>query len=143
MRSHVAVALILAGLGGLGLLWAFTTHKSVREDIADRYTFVGREEVAGDRDRTLVYASPFGVSRTVADIADRHKPADRHTSPQGTYLRYRNDIVAVVQRPEGTRILVDDEDTGYRNHYVFLGGWWGTYSGPGEAFRGGGPGGGK
>lgn len=143
MRQHVAIALILAGLGGLGLLWAFGSHKSVREDIADRYTFVGTETVPGDRDKTMVYASSFGVSRTAKDITSRHKPADRHTSANGIYLRYRKDIVAVVQRPEGTRILVDDEDTGYRHHYVFLGGWWGTYTGPGEAFRGGGPGSGK
>jgi hypothetical protein len=143
VRRHLAVALILSGLGGLGLLWALSSHKSVREDIADRYSFVGREDVPDDKDKTLVYASKQNVSRTAKDIADRHKPADRHSSPQGVYLRYKKDIVAVVPRPEGTRILVDDEDTGYRHHYFFVGGWWGTYSGRSEGFRGGGPGGGK
>jgi hypothetical protein len=43
----------------------------------------------------------------------------------------------------GSRIVVDDEETGYRRGFVYLGGWWGSYSGPAESFRGGGPGGGK
>jgi hypothetical protein len=40
-------------------------------------------------------------------------------------------------------VIVEDERTGYRSGFFYLGGFWGRSSGRGETFRGGGPGGGK
>ena len=143
MRRHTVIALVLTGIGILGLVFAFTTFGSVRDHIRETYTRAGSERVPGDDDPTEVYASTASVSETAADIADAHKPADRRVTEAGVFLRYSDDIVSVVPRQEGTRILVDDEDTGYRRGFIYLGGWWGTYSGRAETFRGGGPGGGK
>ena len=80
-----------------------------------------------------------------ASIAGKWKPAERLADPSGYFLRYRNDIVAVTAAPEGggSRIFVDEERRGYARWYPYVGGYWGTYSGPGEGFRGGGPGAGK
>ena len=81
---------------------------------------------------------------TAGDIADAVKPADERTTPAGHFLRYDDDIVTVTaEAGGGSRIQVDDEETGYRRGFVYLGGWWGSFSGPAESFRGGGPGGGK
>lgn len=119
---------------------------SVREYIDGKYRFVGTQPVPGDDDTTRVYASSQSVTRTAEDIAGARKPADRRATPSGEFLRYQDDIVAVLAPAageRGARVEVDDEDTGYRHHYGYIGGWWGTYSGRGESFRGGGPGGGK
>jgi hypothetical protein len=61
----------------------------------------------------------------------------------GVFLRYSDDVVSVVPQSGGSRIIVDDEDSGYRRNYLFVGGFWGTFSGRGQGFRGGGPGSGK
>ena len=143
MKRHTLVALALSGVGLIGLVLTLTTFGGVRQYIADTYTRVADERIPGDDDPTEVYASTASVSETAADIADAHKPADRRVTEAGVFLRYSDDIVSVVPRQEGTRILVDDEDTGYRRGFIYLGGWWGTYSGRAETFRGGGPGGGK
>ena len=143
MRRHTLIALVLTGVGVAGLVFTLTTFGGVREHIAETYTRLADERVPGDDDPTEVYASPASVTQTAADIAGAHKPADRRITEAGVFLRYSDDIVSVVPREAGTRILVDDEDTGYRRGFVYLGGWWGTYSGRAETFRGGGPGGGK
>lgn len=143
MRRHTVIALVLTGLGIAGLVATFATFGGVRDYIAGKYSREADERVEGDRDATEVYASEQSVRETAADIAGEHKPADRRVTEAGVFLRYEKDIISVVPREEGTRILVDDEDTGYRRGFVYLGGWWGTASGRGEGFRGGGPGGGK
>jgi hypothetical protein len=146
VSRHALIALGLAGAGILGLVFTLSTHGSVRDGIKERYRFVGTEAVQGDKDRTLVYASSKPVTATTKDISDSFKPADRRSTEAGTFLRYSKDIVSVLPDPSSrgrSRVLVDDEDTGYRRNYLFLGGFWGTYSGRGESFRGGGPGAGK
>jgi hypothetical protein len=145
VKKHTLIALALSGVGLLVLIATLARTGSVRSYIADNYRFVGTQAVRGDRDRTRVYASRRSVVDTAADIADARRPADRRTDVAGVFLRYQNDMIAVVPHPRGggSRIMVDDEDTGYRHYFGHVGGWWGTYSGPAERFRGGGPGGGK
>ncbi len=143
MRRHTLIALALTGVGVLGLIFAFTTFGGVREHIRETYQRTGTEPVPGDEDRTEVFASEQSVTETAEDISGQYEPADRRITSAGVFLRYEDDIVSIVPRAAGTRILLDDEDTGYRRGFVYLGGWWGTYSGRGEGFRGGGPGGGK
>lgn len=146
MSRHALVAIALTGAGVLGLFFTLTTHGSVRDSIKQKYRYVGTEAVAGDKDRSLVYASAHPVTTTAKEISDANHPADRRTTESGTFLRYSHDIVSVLPDPKArghSRVLVDDEDTGYRRNYLFLGGFWGTYSGRGESFRGGGPGAGK
>ena len=141
-RNHAlgATALILFGLLALGGV-ALATRGSVRDHLRDRYTLVS----TSDSGRSAVYSSPERPSAVAASIADKWKPADRLSDPSGFFLRYRNDIVAVTAAPEGrgSRIHVDEERRGYTRWYPYIGGYWGTYSGPGEGFRGGGPGAGK
>jgi Domain of unknown function (DUF4247) len=146
LSRHALIAIALTGVGVLGLVFTLTTHGSVRDSVKEKYRFVGTEAVEGDKDRTLVYASAKPVTATAKEISDANHPADRRTTESGTFLRYRHDIVSVLPDPAArgrSRVLVDDEDTGYRRNYLFLGGFWGTYSGRGESFRGGGPGAGK
>ncbi|MGI8731512.1 MAG: DUF4247 domain-containing protein [Solirubrobacteraceae bacterium] len=150
MSRPAVVAILLAGAGVVGLIYTITSYSSVREDIAKTYRKVGTEKAPGPaakgRKDTLVYASDEPVAKTAADIIDKHKPAQRRTTAAGTFLRYNDDVVSVVPpsaNAQGTRILVDDEQGGYHRNYGFVGGFWGTYSGPAGAFRGGGPGAGK
>ncbi|MEY2514018.1 MAG: hypothetical protein QOJ89_1376 [bacterium] len=150
MSRHAIIAIVMAGAGALGLIFTLTSHSSVRDDIAKDYRLVGKQKPPGhdapDRKQTLIYTSPKSVSRTASDIADKHKPADRRTTEAGAFLRYSDDVVSVVPPAKGStgsRIFVDDEEGGYHRDYFFVGGFWGTYSGPAGSFRGGGPGTGK
>jgi hypothetical protein len=144
VRRHTLIALLLTGIGIAGLAFVVLSATSVRDYIADTYEFVGTEPVPGDEgDESLVYASAEPVSETAQDIAEARKPADQRVTEAGVFMRYQKDIVTVVPREGGTRILVDDEESGYRRGFVYLGGWWGLNRGRAETVRGGGPGGGK
>jgi hypothetical protein len=143
-RSTV-IALLLSGAGVLGLVLTLAIgRESVREHLESTYRPLAQQAVEGGSERSRAYASTEPVTETAGEIADAVKPADERTTPAGHFLRYDEDIVTVS--PEaggGSRIVVDDEETGYRRGFVYLGGWWGSFSGPAESFRGGGPGGGK
>ena len=150
MKKHAIIAAVMAGVGVLGLIFTLTSHGSVRDHIAKTYRQVGTEKAPGtagpDRKDTLIYASSKSIRETTRDIVDHNKPADRRTTEAGAFLRYSDDVVSVVPPAKGatgSRILVDDEEGGYHRNYFFVGGFWGTYSGPAGSFRGGGPGAGK
>ncbi|KWW98502.1 DUF4247 domain-containing protein [Carbonactinospora thermoautotrophica] len=119
------IALILASAG------------SPRDYVRKHYRYV-----SGDS-RSAVYAASEPPSSVVASIRSKHKPADQMSTPSGYFLRYHDLIVAVTGAGRGSRIYLDDERTGYRRWYGYVGGTWGTYSGSGEGVRGGGPGVGK
>jgi hypothetical protein len=141
-RTQLLIAGVLAGIGILVLVGiAFAGPRSVRSYVADHYqrSRTSDAALAG----ALVYTSSRQPREVANDIASAWRPADRHTDPAGYFLRYRNDIVVVSPSGSGTRITVDDEHRGYARWYPFIGGYWGTYSGAGEGFRGGGPGAGK
>ena len=143
-NKPLVVAIALSAVGVVGLIATVGTHGSVRDHIAETYRFAGEQAPpGGSGTRTKAYLSDKPVARTAADIVDAYKPADRRITEAGAFLRYRSDVVSVVPAGSGTRILVDDEAGGYHRNYGYVGGYWGTYSGPGESFRGGGPGAGK
>jgi hypothetical protein len=147
MTRHAIIAIAMAAVGVVGLGATLLTHGSVRDHIAKRYRFVADEAApGGSSTRTRVYASNKLVGATTRDIASKFKPADRRVTEAGTFLRYRDDVVSIVPAPRGqrgSRVLVDDEAGGYHRNYPYVGGFWGTYSGPAGSFRDGGPGAGK
>jgi len=141
-RTQILLGLALAGLGGLAfvVILALTGFSSPRDYLADHYTLVSSE----DSGRSREYSSPRPPSAVVAAISKRWPPGDRVNDPAGYFLRYRDDIVAVVPDGSGgSRIYVDDEEEGYRHWYGHVGGYWGTYTSQAENQRGGGPGAGK
>jgi len=135
LKVAAGVAVVVVGVGAMALLF----RGSVRSWVDGRYTRVSSE--AGGR--SLVYTSPKTVGAVSSEIAGKWKPGQRLADPAGYFLRYDDTVVAVTPSGRGSRITVDDEARGYARWYPFVGGWWGTYSGPGETFRGGGPGAGK
>ena len=142
MTSRRKLALA-GGIGGLGLLallgLVFGTSSGVRGYLDDHYRRAGTE-AGGSR----VYTSPASPARVAAAISGARKPAERINDPGGYFLRYQNNIVAVTNDGTGgSRIHLDDEGRGYARWYPYVGGRWGTFSGPAEGFRGGGPGAGK
>ena len=138
-RWHLIGGGALALVGVALLLVAFLGRGGgVARHIASTYERVP----SASSDRT--YRSPSPPDRVAADISAAWPPAQRITDPGGFFLRYRDDIVGVVPDGRGgSQIYVDDEDRGYARWYPYVGGRWGTYSGVGERFRGGGPGAGK
>ncbi len=138
-RQHVIGASVLAAIGLVALLLlAIPASGSPRKYVADHYRLVARD---GDSAR---YTSPDAAGTVVREITGRWKPYDRHNDPSGYFLRYADDIIAVTpEQTGGSSIWVDDDDRGYARWYGNVGGWWGTYSGPAENTRGGGPGSGK
>lgn len=137
LRAKLIVAAVLAGLGLLALLFALFSIGSIRGYLADNYQ---RSSANGN---SVVYASANKPKTVYEDIRDAREPADVQVDPSGYYLRYSDDIVAVTANGTGSRIYLDDERRGYATWLPFVGGFWGTYGGTGEGFRGGGPGSGK
>lgn len=129
-----AIGLMLAGV--LGIVFTLAGSGSARSYVKDNYKRAG-----SDRGAEL-YTSPKPPARVAAEIAKKHEPADRRATPEGVFLRYRSDYVGVMPMGRGSRIAVADERRGYGLFFPFVGGFWGRASGRGEAFRGGGPGGG-
>lgn len=142
-RVKLLAALGAAGIGMVALLGVlFGTKGSVREHIAGKYQRVAAES----NGRSVVYTSTQPPGAVANAIAGAWKPAERINDPGGYFLRYRSAIVAVTAAAagqQGSRIYVDDQRSGYNRWYPYIGGRWGTFSGPGETFRGGGPAGGK
>ena len=141
-RIQVILGLSLAAVGVLAfaVLLALTGFRSPRDYLADNYTLVSSQ----DGGRSREYSSPRPPSEVVAAIARKWNPAERVNDPAGYFLRYRDDIIAILPDGSGgSRIYVDDEEEGYRHWYGHVGGYWGTYSSRSENERGGGPGAGK
>ena len=114
---------------------------SVRDWVGDRYPLVRGTSRPGS---SAEYRSPRSPVETAKEIAEARRPGERRVTPAGVFLRYDGDYVAVVPGARGgSRILIDDERRGYGHFFPYVGGYWGSYSGPAESFRGGGPGGGK
>lgn len=133
-----SIGLVLAG--GLGLAGVFGGTGSLRSYLRRTYPTAASQEGG----RSLVFTSPEPPTATAQKIASRWSPADRINDPSGIFLRYRDDIVVVSSDGAGGSLInVDDDRTGYARWYPYVGGYWGTFSGRGETFRGGGPGAGK
>ncbi|WP_205697653.1 DUF4247 domain-containing protein [Conexibacter sp. SYSU D00693] len=117
---------------------------SVRGFVEDRCRSTGVERDPQGR-RADAFTCRERPSVLAAALAKRHKPAERRTTASGLFLRYSNQMVGVLGGPggRGSKVLLARERDGYGFFYPYVGGWWGTYSGRGESFRGGGPGGGK
>lgn len=134
MRRLGALALVLA----VALTSAGCLSASVRDWVADHY------EQRPSEDGVAVYHADAPPTQVAKRIADARKPADRRVTTSGVFLRYRSDMVGIVADPAGgSRILITDERRGYAYFFPYVGGHWGTYSGTGDGFRGGGPGAGK
>lgn len=138
----VAVALIAAG--GLGLFWVLGPRESVRDylDETCRHTGIATDP-GGNRARR--YDCPRAPRAMTSALRDAHKPADQRTTTSGTFLRYSDDMVGITagQPPTHSTAYLADERGGYAFFFPYVGGFWGTYRGPSESFRGGGPAGGK
>jgi Domain of unknown function (DUF4247) len=131
---------IAGGFGGVGLivlLVALLGGGSIRNHLADNY-----QRVSSDGD-SIVYASNNKPKAVYESIRSAVSPADVQVDPQGYFMRYSDDIVAVTADGDGSRIYIDDERRGYAHWFPFVFGVWGTGGGAGEGIRGGGPGAGK
>ena len=142
-KVKLIAALAAAGIGGFALLGVlFGTKGSVRSHIAGKYQRVEAES----KGRSVVYTSSQPPGTVARSIAGAWKPAERINDPGGYFLRYKSGMVAVTAAAAGqagSRIYVDDQRQGYNRWYPYVGGRGGTFSGPGETFRGGGPAAGK
>jgi hypothetical protein len=134
LPKGAAIGLIVVGV--LGLVFTLARSGSARSYVEDHYTR------AGERNGVRIYTSRDTPAKVAKDIQKAHKAADRRVTPEGIFLRYRKDFIGILAAAQGSRIEVAKEGRGYAHFYPFIGGFWGTYSGPAEGFRGGGPGGG-
>lgn len=131
------LAMGLAGAGIIGLIAVLMSTGSVRGYVKDHYRRAGSENGA------QVYLASKPPAKVGAEIQKAHEPADRRVTSEGIFLRYRKDFVGILPRGRGSKIVLANENRGYGLFYPYVGGYWGSYSGPGESFRGGGPGSGK
>jgi hypothetical protein len=130
----LAIGLIVVGV--VGIIFTVARTGSARSYVEDHYKRVG------DRGGVRIYESRDTPAKVAKDIQKAHKAADRRVTPEGIFLRYRKDFIGILSAARGSRIEVANENRGYAHFYPFSGGFWGSYSGPAESFRGGGPGGG-
>lgn len=143
LRGPGGIALALAALGIIGIVGLFACNQSVEGWLADRCKRDGTErDPNGNRAQTFRCEDAAG--KVAADLGDAHEPAERRSTPEGHFLRYSDDMVGIVPgEGGGSTAYVSDERNGYGFFFPYVGGWWGTYRGPAEGFRGGGPGAGK
>lgn len=131
-RAKLLVFGLAAAAVVVVLVIALTGFRGVRGYLADNYTRVSE---SGD---SVIYSSPQQPRTVYDDIRSAERPADTLVRPSGYYLRYPDDIVAVVPDDSGSRIFVDDEDRGFARWFPIIAPVWGSYGAGG--FRGGGPG---
>lgn len=132
--------LIAGGLGAIGLivlLFAVLGGNGIRDHLGDSYRRVSSEG------NSVVYASDQKPKAVYESVRSAVTPADVQVDPDGYFLRYSDDIVAITADDGGSRIYLDDERHGYAHWFPFVAGVWGTGGGLGEGVRGGGPGAGK
>ena len=137
MSRRVIIALAVAVVGLVVVVVAVASSTSAADYIKKHYPRAGT-------DRGIpVYASPYSATKTAQQISDADGPGDRRATESGVFLRYPREMIAVLPAAHGSHVEVADQQQGYARYYGYVGGFWGTYSGPAGAFRGGGPGAGK
>jgi hypothetical protein len=132
--------LIAGGLGAVGLivlLFALLGGNGIRDHLRDSYRQVSSNS------GSVVYSSDQKPKAVYESVRSAVTPADVQVDPDGYFLRYSDDIVAITASDGGSRIYLDDERHGYAHWFPFVAGVWGTGGGLGEGVRGGGPGAGK
>lgn len=138
MRTRLVFAGLFVLLGLAAIIGSIASSTSAASYIKSHYRHVGADQGA------QIYLSPKSITQTVQDISNADSPGDRRTTESGVFLRYPNSMVAVlVNRGGGSKVEIADQRTGYTHFYGYIGGFWGSYTGPAGAFRGGGPGTGK
>lgn len=144
MSGLGSIGIVAALIGAIVLGTTFLGGGSVREYV-DKNCRFERIERDPDGRRARAYSCKDSPTRFASRLADDHKPANRRSSPAGHFLRYDSQMVGILgpQPGGGSRVLLADERDGYGFFNGYVGGFWGSYGGPGETFRGGGPGGGK
>lgn len=134
-----AGALALAGAVMVGSA-LFSGDFSPRNYVADRYVRAPDQDLDGGA--AIAYTSSGPPTQVADEIAGEWRPADRYVDGSGVYLRYADDVIAVLPLTVGSLILVEAIRTAYPRYYGVVGGYWGWRTGT-EGARGGGPGGGK
>lgn len=136
-RAKLLVACGIGAVGLIVLLFAILGGGGIRSHLDDTY-----QRVPADGS-SVVYRSTEKPKAAYESIRSAVTPADVVLEPEGYFLRYSDDIVAITADGSGSRIYVDDERRGYGHWFPFVAGVWGTGGGFGEGVRGGGPGAGK
>ena len=160
-QAKFAIALVVLGL--VGVLGVFACGSSVDSWLADNCR-KGQMERDPQGHRARAWDCKGTPSKVAASLAKAHSPADRRSTPEGHFLRYRDRMIGVlsarastatasagtVRAIDGggtggnrTKVLDARERDGYGYFNTYVGGWWGSYGGRGESFRGGGPAAGK
>lgn len=142
MNGHVRFGAVLAALGALGLIGIFACDQSVEGFLNERCAR-GKVETDPQGHRARAFTCRERPSALAADLVKGHKPADQRSTPEGHFLRYSDTMVGLTAQGTGTKAYFAEERDGYAFFGPYVGGWWGTYGGPAESFRGGGPAGGK
>jgi hypothetical protein len=135
--------LIFGGIAVVGLIIAViainATSASPRKFIRDNYA-CDVDPTQRDNATCTTSGSPGDIADTIASDT---RPIDQGVHDDIEFLQYEDDIVAVTSDGSGSRITVDDYETGYRHyssHFVFFG--WSSYRPSGGSGYGGGYGGG-
>ena len=142
MNGRIVIGGVLAVLGLVGIVSLFAGSGSVEGFLGKRCDR-GRVETDPNGNRAKTWRCRQAPSRLASSLSKAHKPADRRSTPQGHFLRYRNQMVGITPEGRGSKVYAANERAGYGFFLPFVGGWWGTGGGAGEGFRGGGPAGGK
>ncbi|MGH3762891.1 DUF4247 domain-containing protein [Actinophytocola sp.] len=137
LRSKLFIAGGIAAVGLIVLVFALLGGRGIRDHLDDNY------QRASSEGRSVVYTSDQKPKAVYESVRSAVTPADVQVDPEGYFLRYSDDIVAITANDAGSRIYLDDERRGYALWFPFVAGVWGTGGGLGEGVRGGGPGGGK
>jgi hypothetical protein len=111
------------GVIGLGLLGhgVFNGDFSPRHFVDGAYARSHADDIGSE---AVAYLSPSTATVTAETITSRWTPGRGCISPEGVYLRYEEDTVVVLRRPQGSLILVENAATSYPRHLSHVAGCW-------------------
>lgn len=140
-KGWFIIAGVLGVVAVIAVIVITTTDRGARSYVERNYSRATAESTSSTVSAFRSDSPPSVVAKEI--IADT-TPINQSADGSGVYLRYPDEVIAILPRDGGSLIQIDTVERSYNQYHSHIGGFfWGWTSPRGEDFRGGGPGSGK
>ena len=113
VMGAVGVVILLSGL--------LLGNSSPRRYVEATYDRSPADDIGQD---AIAYTSPLPPTRVADAVTGQWRPGRGCADAEGVYLRYAEDTVVVLRRPQGSLILIEKADTAYPRYLAHVSGHW-------------------